>query len=387
MKKALLVGSSYSSIPILKILKKIPLELSVCGYLKSDPCHLYADKSFYIDYSDKYALLKLCKKEKFDYIIPCCNDTSYLSCSYVANELNIGYGFDKYDISQLIHSKKKFQEYTQSKKFPSPLKIDKELLERDDIKKIKFPILVKPDKSFSGKGITKLTNSDNLKEAISFASKNSENKKFIIEEFVEGSLHSLSAFISKGKILTSYFVDEFCSVYSYQVDSSYLSTSLTQKIKKEVIENIQKFISELNLLDGLIHTQFIANKDKFSIIEITRRAPGDLYGTLIEKTTTYNYWKFYTYPFINKEIVLGKDCPPKYITRYTITSNKNIFMQSFDYKLTAKQITVIPLKSSGYSCKKAPFDKIAIIFVEFNNKQQMIENTVKMTKLINIETI
>ena len=61
------------------------------------------------------------------------------------------------------------------------------------------------------------------------------------------------------KIIMNFFVDEFCTAYKYQVNSSNSPSTLNKKIKKEVVNAISKIILLLELNDGLLHTQFIVN--------------------------------------------------------------------------------------------------------------------------------
>jgi len=206
-KKILLIGSSYSALPILFYLKKQGFYVCVCGAYKDDVGHLYANKSFYIDYSDKEELLKLCKKEKFDYIVPSCNDYAYNSASYIASKLNF-IGFDDYNITMLLHTKNRFRNFLVENNFPSPKVFN-------DLNDVVFPLLIKPVSQFSGRGIIKI----NLKEELSNLNL---NKKIVIEEFIEGELYSHSAFIENQDIKIDFFVREFCFTYEYQVDGSYV---------------------------------------------------------------------------------------------------------------------------------------------------------------------
>ena len=59
---ALLVGSSFSAIPLFFALKRRGLRVEVCGNLPGDPCHQYADASHAIDYSDREALLAVARE-------------------------------------------------------------------------------------------------------------------------------------------------------------------------------------------------------------------------------------------------------------------------------------------------------------------------------------
>jgi len=378
-KKVLLVGTSFSAIPLLKELKKQGFNVSVCGGLKDDPCHKYAEKSFYIDYSKKDKLLKLCQDEEFDYIVPSCNDFAYNSASYVADKLDRFYGFDSYDTTLLLHTKNSFREFT----LKHDLEVPKALSADEDMHKyidtLSFPLLVKPDDSFSGQGVTKVSMLTELQDAIDFAKINSRNDKAVVEEFVEGTLHSHSAFIQDGEVLIDFFVDEFCSVYPYQVDSSCISYTLSDEIKDKVRKDIHKLVELLNLSNGLLHTQFIVNNTDFWLIETMRRCPGDLYGTLIQKSTNFNYAEFYLKPFLNqKNDIKTLQLDTKYIARHTISATNNLIFKSLRFLLKSEKLDFFPLKESGSLLKKAPFDKVGLTFYEFDMQQELIQNTKHM---------
>lgn len=387
-KKILLVGTSFSAVPLLEKISNLGYNVSVCGGLENDPCHSYADNSFYIDYSNKDLLLELCKREKFDYLIPTCNDYSYMTCAYVANKLNIMNGFDNYEVSKLLHTKNSFREYTLNNNFPVPkaMKV-KEYLDTNIID-IPFPLLVKPDDSFSGMGVTKVEKIEDLSEAITRAIEVSRNQEALIEEFVEGTLHSHSVFIQNGKINLDFFVDEFCTVYPYQVDSSSLTVLLNENIKNEVRKSIQRLISELGLSDGLLHTQFIVDKNKFWLIETMRRCPGDLYGALIQKSTGIDYSEYYSFPFLDRKIDMTVDnLKNKFIIRHTLSSKKKLIFQSFSHTIPSKNVNYFQLKESGQILKEAPFDKIGIVFAEFDTLDEIEKYTPLMSKFIEIQSI
>ncbi|MDA7818353.1 ATP-grasp domain-containing protein [Sulfurimonas sp.] len=383
--KVLLIGSSFSAISLLIYIKKLGYSVSVCGALKDDPCHLYADESFYIDYSKKDELLKLCKNNHFDFIVPTCNDFSYNSASYVATELGLYFGFDNYQTTMLLHTKDSFKEFTQKNKFNvSKTYTSEEVL--GDNGDIKYPLLIKPVDSFSGKGVTKIGIKEELYDAISIAEQNSRDKTAIIEEFINGTLHSHSAFIQDGKITDEFFVDEFCSVYPYQVDSSSMAVNLSNKVKNGMSTSIEKLISLLNLSDGLMHTQFIVDGDDFWLIETMRRCPGDLYGALIEKSTGSLYTELYVMPFLNKKVLKQEsEKINKYIARHTVSVKNQYLFQSFSHTIPSEKIDIYPLKESGHILKVAPFDKVGILFAEFKDIDELAKYTPLLNTFINID--
>lgn len=163
-----------------------------------------------------------------------------------------------------------------------------------------FPLLVKPVDAYSGKGISLIHQPDELDEAVNVARAASAGGHCVIETFCQGALYSHSAFIRGGEITCEFFVDEYCTVYPWQVNSSCLSVNLTESMRDQISECMAAIDSDLGLVDGLLHTQLIADERQFWLIEVTRRCPGDLYSKLIELSTGVDYCREFVAPFIGQ---------------------------------------------------------------------------------------
>lgn len=387
MKRALLVGSSFSAAPILFLLKKRGLHVSVCGSLKSDPCHQYADASFYIDYSDREALLHLVRTEAFDYVVPTCNDYSYMSCAWFASRLGYA-GFDDFDVATIIHTKNEFRRITQQYNVPAPRANLQQENQPINTNGLKYPLLVKPIDSFSGRGVTKVLEASGLDEAINAARQSSRSGEIVLEEFVDGALHSHSAFIHNREIVTDFFVDEFCTVYPYQVNCSNHPSRLTTDMQNTVRATMAKLVKQLDLEDGLLHTQFIANNEQHWIIECMRRCPGDLYGNLIERSTGTSYMDFFVRPFLGEIVSLnGESATQKPIGRHTISVKNPVSTYTFSHTIPAINVYITPLKNSGEHLRVAPFDKLAILFSEYPDKATMLEVTPRLAEFVTLESL
>jgi glutathione synthase/RimK-type ligase-like ATP-grasp enzyme len=72
----------------------------------------------------------------------------------------------------------------------------------EDAHYLKFPLLIKPVNSFSGKGIVKVENKKELKKHAHLIKNGA-----IVEEFVKGELYSHSAFIKDGNIVVDFFCE------------------------------------------------------------------------------------------------------------------------------------------------------------------------------------
>ena len=387
MKRVLLVGSSFSAAPIFFLLKKRGFHVSVCGSLKTDPCHKYADESYYIDYSDRDELLRLVELQNFDFIVPTCNDYSYIACAWVAECM--GYpGFDNYRTAVSIHTKNEFRYITEKFEILAPRAKYQQSSRLIDSGGLNFPLLVKPTDSFSGRGVVKVFDYSELDSAVAIARQVARDEDIVLEEYVHGNLHSHSAFIRNGKVAAEFFVDEFCTVYSYQVNCSNHPSKLSASIQANIRATIERLVECLGLKDGLLHTQFIANAEQYWIIECMRRCPGDLYGDLIERSTGVGYMDLYLSSFLNEEIELApKLSAYKAIGRHTISANHSVATYAFSHSMPSTKVHIVPLKGSGDLLEAAPYDKLAILFFEFNDSLAMFEMTPKLAEFVSIQPL
>lgn len=381
--KALLVGSSFSAAPLFFELKRRGLHVTVCGGIRDDPCHQYADDSIYLDYSDKEALLRAVEQRDFDFLVPSCNDYSYTSAGWVADRLGFP-GYDSVDTIDTIHMKKAFRAFARSVELRVPAWFDDDFLATSTPS---LPCLVKPVDSFGGRGVTVVERSADLGDAISAAKASSRRGECLIEELVVGTLHSHSAFISRGLIAIDFFIDEFCTVYPYQVDCSNHPSNLGEDVRSAVRLEIEKLVRFLNLCDGLLHTQFITNGRDIWLVECMRRCPGDLYGTLVEKSTGVAYGGLFVAPFIGEAYSVDEEsseCRP--YGRHTISVDSETVYFSFSYDIPGADVEVIQLKSSGDVLGPAPFDKLAILMIKFPDYEAMLDLTPSLSEQIRIHS-
>lgn len=379
MKRVLLLGSSYSAIPILKYLKSRGFFVGVMGAIESDPCHSFADESHFADYSKSDNIFRILENFNYDFVVPSSNDFSYLAGAKVASSLNFP-GFDKIQTVDNLHNKLKFRLLLKKLDIPSPnFQVISDGMIDLKAGTLRFPLLVKPVDSFSGRGLTKVYAFEELNFAVIRAREESRTNECLVEEFFEGALYSHSAFIRDKNIIADFFVDEFCTVYEYQVNCSNHPSRLNINIRDLVRDIINKIILEVGLCDGLLHTQFMVNDmGELKIIETMRRAPGDLYGRLIEISAGYAYTEAYVKPFLaesqlNSDVFSGAS---KFVSRHTVSSQEDCGPIACQTLSTLGDfIEWVQLKESGQVLKRAPYDKYAILFLSYPTHQEMINET------------
>lgn len=384
IKRVLLLGSSYSAVDFLLQLKRRGLHVSVCGGIKNDPCHAFADESFFVDYSKPELVEEVVRQGQFDYLAPSCNDISYLTGATIAAKYGFK-GFDSLVNAEIIHNKRAFRGFTQDRiKVPrtfADLDAAHQFLEQS----AKHEVIVKPIDSFSGKGVSRVARAGDLPKAVQLAKESSKMAGTIIEEFVQGRLHSHSAFLKDQSVALDFFVDEYCLVYPYQVDASNHPSAIASHLRTRVRTEINKMAKMLNLTDGLLHTQFIADDEDFWIIECMRRCPGDLYYNLIKYSTGIEYVDWFLKGFIGEDYTVEKnEVPAKPVIRHTVSSNEDLMFSNYLALIENRQMHNFPLKLTGEKLKAAPFDKAGIIFIQAENDAEMFDWTPRLNELFKV---
>lgn len=304
MAKVLLVDTNFSSLPIYKELIRLNHEVHVVGINPADCLAKSCNHYWQINYADTEALRSLVDREKFDFLVPGCTDRSFSSC--VAVSQGRFPGIPSKLVDEELNQKDRFRALGKRLNLQVPHVQWQDRFEITSIEpptsaKLRWPLIVKPVDSFSGKGITVILHADDveLQQAVKIAREASSKGMCLIEDFIQGQLYSHSAFLRSGQVVQDFFVKEDCSANPFVVDTSCLISTVSKILRSGLRKSIEAIAYELSLCDGLIHTQFILDGEQPWLIEITRRCPGDLYSRLIELSGGSGYVSNYVSPFLD----------------------------------------------------------------------------------------
>lgn len=384
MKKALLLDTNVSSLPIYEFLISEGYDTYVIGGNPDDCLAKYTKKYINCNYSNPLLLEQVISENQFDFIVPGCNDMSYISATKMNGD-NKFYGLDSTEVTETINNKNKFRNFA----FSNGLHVPNIFSKEDSYNSIN-PLIVKPVDAYSGRGVTVIQkpNKEDIDTAIETAISFSSSKNYLIEEYVVGQLYSHTTFISNKKILIDFIVIEDGSTNEFTVDTSNVVRDFSESILKEIRNDIEKMSEKLELVDGLIHTQFIKTENSFKILEVTRRCPGDLYSFLIEKTTGFKYSDYYAKPFINQKLnVNGFNPKTNYILRHTLSSSIDTPFIGVQYNRQLNVDLFIPMSTTGNEIKKSPFGRIGLSFIKCDSIEELadIKNDILNRKLYTIK--
>lgn len=365
MAKVLLVDTNFSSKPIHSYLKRLGHEVLLCGGKPSD----YLAKSTLgyveVDYSNPQLLQSLCQEKHIDYVVPGCNDLSYLACAQVATQRTFT-EIDDIQATHTLNNKALFRQFAHQQGLSVP-----RIFEQHTVPSV--PVIVKPVDAFSGKGITILEqpNEPALQQALFTAKQISKSGHCIVEEYIEGQLYSHSAFITQQRVVQDFIVVEYGSANRFVVDTSHVVLDFPPTVLQRIRQEIEHIARSLRLKDGLIHTQFLLKDDAFYLVEITRRCPGDLYSQLIELSTGFPYAANYARAFLGHPLLNNTQAKEQHILRHTLTLPKANVLEYLHFETPLNIERWVPLATTGDAIAPSPASRIALLFARCQSQSEL----------------
>ena len=365
MTKILILGGSHSEYPIIRSGINQKHEIFTVGrkrfVLVPETNHQY------LDYSNHEKVMEHARNNQIEKIIAGCNDFSAISAADSALKLNIEHDLTS-EISNELHSKNLWLKTFDELGIPVP---DFEIISTHDEQEIKInfhkfkqkQIIVKPVDMTGGKGIF-LASEQNLSNRIKLSLKSSRQSKVIIQEHLEGSLHSALTLFNDD-YQTTFFADEEIDE-TFRVRIASMPSSLSLSVQNNIKTDLNKYITFRQIKSGVIHIQFIVNDDCYKIVDVCGRTPGDLFTLLLDYTHNFDYPGFvYHKKIINfkPENQTSKD----FVVRYV--ENKN---SAIPGRFEKNVIDIYNIEST-YSLGGEIQGEGRIIFLKFDKLEKVYE--------------
>ena len=394
-KKMLLLGGSHAEIPLIKAAQEMGWFVITTGNAREGLGHPYADKNVFADFSDKEAMLELARAEGVSAVCSGCNDFALLSTVYVCEKLGLP-GHDSFATSLEIHHKDKYRALATRLGIPTPqaITVRNEQEFETAISTLTFPIIVKPVDLTGGKGIHRAANAEEARAAYKDATSRTREDHVVVEEFVIGTNHGFSAMLVKGKVAFAFSDNEQYFVNKYLVSGANTPSTTAVEGLAKLREYSERIASELNLVNGILHIQYIERADGTPvIIEICRRPPGDLYIKFVKYATGVDYPKFIIMAETGEDISGIADVPTQgFWLRHCIMAGPEIENGS-----TVRDVTFAPEiqgniveKFLWYKAGETIADKLTykagIVFFKFDSLAEMQDKTARMPQLAMIKT-
>jgi biotin carboxylase len=389
-KNLLIAGGGHSDIPLILSAKKLNYYVISSGNKPDELGHLYSDEYQPADFSDPDAILCLAKRLNVSAICACCNDFSALSAAYAAEQLGLP-GHDSFRTAQIIHHKDLYRQFALKHGIATPKAMGfnntKDALA--GIESLPLPVIVKPIDLTGGKGVSTVKSMTEAEAAIEKAFSISRIKRIVVEEFIVGSRHGFSVFLVNGRVVFFFSDNEHYFLNPSLVSAASVPSIVSSKVELKLCAEAEKIAALLSLKTGIFHIQYILRGESPVIIEICRRAPGDLYIKLVEHATGVDYSSWIV------KASAGLDCsglihakPKGFFTRHCIMSATSGTVKDiiFDATIEKQIIDRFMWWQKDDLIADVMTAKMGIVFLQFSSHNEMMEKTERMQQLIKVVT-
>lgn len=374
--KVLLLCASHNDLGLIRGLRKLGCEIIVTGAIAGLLGEKYCDKYIQADYSDKELILQIAKEEQVDRICACCNDYGVYTAAYVAEQLNLP-GYDSYEITCILHNKDKFKRFVKENNIPSPWTetfVDPKsaLL---FLETVPYPVIVKPTDCSAGNGVTKLTSYENAEEAVQYAFDQTRVGVVVIEQYLSGTQHGFCTFIVNQKVRAFVSNNEYSIQNPYRVEIDTFPADEYEKAAQILIPEIEKIAKRLELKDGIFHLQYIMSDGKPMIIEVMRRAIGNMYSVLGDLISglPWDYWEARARCGLSCEDFPTKAKQEGFFAYKTVLSENNGIIKSINIPKEYEKFTLFEcmLKHVGDQLTHCHSEPIGFLFMMFSSMEEM----------------
>lgn len=390
-KKALVLAGGVPQIELLKQLRGRGIETILADDNPNAVAVPYADHFCRTKIFDLEAVEELALKEQADYLITVCADQVLLMVAQVSELLGLPCYID-YKTAQNVSDKAKMKRIFRENGIPSSDYVQLDKLDFDPIRKLRYPLVVKPVDAYSSKGVRRASNPEEVKLFFEEAKKISRSGEVIIEEFCPGEEISVDAFVTKGKvkILCISNSEKVKNENRFVIFRGRYPARMTEKLRKEIEEVSQKIADSFGLYNSPLLIQMIARDDHVSVLEFCARTGGNMKWLLIKHSCGVDVIEATTDLFLGKQ----PDIEPRE-RNYAIVVNDyiyctpGVFEKAAGYEELIKDGTLAEFyicrppqtqmqKAVSSSDRIAGFTITADNISEFNRKQAKVLEQLKI---------
>ena len=292
MKKLMLLGGMRYLVPVIEAAHKLGAYVITCDYLPNNIAHKYSDEYCNVSILEKDKVLEKAKELKIDGILSFACDPGVVTAAYVAEKMGLP-SSGPYESVEILQNKGKFRKFLTDNNFNVPVAKQYTDIETalNDIEMFNWPVIVKPTDSAGSKGVTKVVEKSELRDAINYALKFSHSNEFIIEDFLEkiGDSSDCDSFSVDGELKFVSFsaqkFDENCE-NPYTPAAFTWPASISKEHQEELTNEIQRLLKLLDMKNSIynIETRECTN-GKAYIMECSPRGGGNRLAEMIRYMT------------------------------------------------------------------------------------------------------
>lgn len=278
----MLLGGIRYLLPVIEKAHERGYYVITMDYLPNNIAHKYSDEYINVSIIDKEAVLKAAQEKQIDGIMSFGVDAGVVSAAYVAEKMGLPFQCS-YESACILQDKSRFRQFLHENGFNSPkakgyCDIEEAVRDADDFT---WPVIVKPVDSAGSKGVTKVTDKQDLRQAITTALGSSIGKRFIIEEFLDvvGYQSSADVFAVDGRLAYPAYSDQMFdpkAANPYTPAIEIWPSSMPIEVQDELSQELQRLFTLLGVRNGIFNVESrLCSNGKAYLMEVSPRGGGN----------------------------------------------------------------------------------------------------------------
>jgi len=276
--KLLVIGAGPGQLHIIKAAKKLGYHVTTVSIKGDYPGFKLADEILYEDIFNTDAIIAYAKENGIQGVVSDQSDMAAPLVGRVAEALGLPTWGE--ETARKFTDKVRMREVFEELGLPVPDYFHATTLEeaKKGIKKIGYPVVIKPTDAFASRGVFKVYNEEELVNYFPRSLDASRSKNIIVEQFLQGEQYFCQGFVQEHKLRLYAFSDR----YYYNLPdvaipyTNAFPAKISQDFQNRMTEMFTKVVDYLHPLFGHVWAEWIYNKetDTFYIIEIAIRGGG-----------------------------------------------------------------------------------------------------------------
>ena len=389
--KAFVLAGGLPQIELLKQLKARNITTVLADGNENAIARPYADIFYKLAIFDIEAVKEVAIKEKVDFLITVCADQVLLVVAQVSEELGLPCYID-YQTAVNVSDKRYMKKIFWANNIPTSKYKELKVLDMEEIKDLKYPLVVKPVDGYSSKGVCRVENQEELKIRFENARGISRNGGVIVEEFCKGEEISVDVYVENGKahILCVSNSEKINDKDKFVIFRGRYPVNATPQVMEKIRRVAQQIADAFGLVDSPMLIQMINDGENVSVLEFCARTGGNMKYLLIKRSCGFDVIKAVIDLTVGeKPTVEIKEPENKYIVNDFVYCNPGVYekVEGFEELLNEGIITdyhIIRPKGMKFTGVNSSSDRIAGFTVqadsleEFNRKHRIAVGTMKI---------
>lgn len=292
MKKIMILGASYSQVPLIRAAKRLGLYTIACSTPGDWPGFAEADEASYTDISKPEEVLKAAEAIGIDGIATCCMDTGLYAQGPVCSALDL-IGPRSGAVTLCTNKSLMKDAFTKAGvQTAAYRKVHNEAELEEAMGQLSFPLILKAVDQMGSRGIYRCNSPEevraNYPKSMSFTKKD----YCLLEEFIEGILFGVEAMVKDGEPV--FILPDGTSVFQGYTPTPvghYVPAPELRDVTGQIETEVRKIIAALGFDNCPMNCDMILRDGTVYVVESTARAGATCLPELVGTYYDVDYYE------------------------------------------------------------------------------------------------